>query len=471
MAFSRLTRSSFVAGTASLAAAAATVGASALTPLEVAVLVDVNAAAPGTPIPADFLGLSVESERLAEPTFVNADNVSLVALFRRLGTGLVLRIGGESLQRVSFTNGAAPAGSNAIAIGPADIARLAAFLNATGWRAIYGIDLAHGTPDAAAAQAAAVNTGLGARLAAFEIGNEPDRYAATGARPASYGYPEYQAEFASFATAIGFRAPAARIAGPGVATTAMPFLDRFARDRQGALLTAHYAGAQADDPALAIPALLRPNPARAALLAQLRADAGANGAFRLTELDPVSRPGKAGVSDVFAAALWTLDVLFQIAAAGGAGVNVDLPRTGFLAPIVADDAGTHLVRPSYYGLLAFSLASHGTLISAVTDRREVDLASYTVRAEDGTTIVTLINKDLAQEALVTIDLHRSLARVNIVRLNAGAVDALRGVTLGGTAVGLDGSYVPHPPEQTSPNGGTTAAVRVAPASAAIVSLG
>lgn len=43
--------------------------------------------------------------------------------------------------------------------------------------------------------------------------------------------------------------------------------------------------------------------------------------MRVAEMNTISNSGKRGVSDVFAAALWTLDASFEVADAGGVGVN------------------------------------------------------------------------------------------------------------------------------------------------------
>lgn len=39
-------------------------------------------------------------------------------------------------------------------------------------------------------------------------------------------------------------------------------------------------------------------------------------------MNTISNSGREGVSDVMAAALWTIDASFEVAAAGGIGVNL-----------------------------------------------------------------------------------------------------------------------------------------------------
>jgi hypothetical protein len=63
---------------------------------------------------------------------------------------------------------------------PSAINRLAGFLRVLGWRLIYGLNLATGTAEEAAAEAAYVARAVGPQLLAFQIGNEPDGFALVG---------------------------------------------------------------------------------------------------------------------------------------------------------------------------------------------------------------------------------------------------------------------------------------------------
>src|ERR1051326_2243046 len=114
-----------------------------------------------------------------------------------------------------------PAGAAARAamvVTPAAIARLAATLRALGWKLIYGLNLARGTPDAAVEEAAYVARALGPLLLAFQIGNEPDGFGRwTRVRPPSYDFAAFLAEWLRFTAAIRARVPDASFAGPDVA--------------------------------------------------------------------------------------------------------------------------------------------------------------------------------------------------------------------------------------------------------------
>ena len=135
-------------------------------------------------IPLDYVGLSYESSQLADPNFFAADNRELVSLFRSLASQGVLRIGGNSSEFCWWKGNASdrppemPASAhdaenwmphNFTAIEPMAIDRLAGFLDAAGWRVIYGLNLGTGTPAKGAEEAAYVAHVLGSRLLFFQI--------------------------------------------------------------------------------------------------------------------------------------------------------------------------------------------------------------------------------------------------------------------------------------------------------------
>jgi hypothetical protein len=140
-------------------------------------------------IPADYAGLSYETMQLADPSFFAADNRGLVSLFRCLTPRGVLRIGGNSSEFCWWKTRAdqvpppypSSAGSennwmprSYTPIEPVAIDRLTGFLDATGWKAIYGLNLGTGTPERAAVEAEYVAKTLGNRLLFFQIGNDTE---------------------------------------------------------------------------------------------------------------------------------------------------------------------------------------------------------------------------------------------------------------------------------------------------------
>src|SRR5499427_6118125 len=164
----------------------------------------------GRPIAPDFVGLSYETAILAAGDYFTPDNASVLGLIRRLGRNGVLRIGGNTSERTVWRAGAAPAAPapGSFVITPASIDRLAATLRIVGWKLVYGLNLARGTPEEAAAEAAYLARAVGDDLIAFQIGNEPDGFDRwTAVRPQSYDVAAYLAEWRAFHVAVRARVP------------------------------------------------------------------------------------------------------------------------------------------------------------------------------------------------------------------------------------------------------------------------
>ena len=402
---------------------------------------------PGRAIAPDFIGLSYESALLDSPDYFTPDNRSLIGLIRTLGAGGVLRFGGNTSERTVWTTGAAKPAPDRHFTTPAAIDRLAAFVRELGWRAIYGLNLAENTPERAAGEAAYVARALGADLIAFQIGNEPDGFGRWEAvRPASYDVAAFLAEWQTFHAAILARVPAARFAGPDVAAET-EWIAWFAGARPAnlALLTRHYyAAGPATDPGVTLVKLLG---SAGQLDAVLRRLEGFSRTYRLpyriAETNSVYAGGRPGVSDTLGAALWGTELMFQIATAGGVGINFHAGPDKVYTPIAGERA-PHEVRPLYYGMLLFAQAVRGTLIPAQL-QSDVDLAAYTVRADDGALRICLINKD-ARAARVRIDPGHDFAAASAMRLIAPHLEAASGLTLGGAVVDALGRWAPSPPE-------------------------
>jgi len=130
----------------------------------------------GRLISPDFLGLSYESAILADSAYFSPLNASILGLIGALGPTGVIRIGGNTSERTVWNRRDGPASPERLAITPQSIDSLAATLRRLGWKLIYGLNLAGGTPGEAAEEAAYVAGALGADLLAFQIGNEPDGF-------------------------------------------------------------------------------------------------------------------------------------------------------------------------------------------------------------------------------------------------------------------------------------------------------
>ena len=353
---------------------------------------------PGRIIPDDFTGLSYESAVLASPDYLSPANRSILGLIHGLGPRGVLRLGGNSSEATLWRGPSDGKKGGGIVITPTSIDALVALLASLDWRLIYGLNLARGSPEAAADEAAYVARAAGRRLLAFEVGNEPDGFASwRGVRSRPYDVDIFVAEWKRFRAAIVARVPGARFAGPAIANQQgwiRPFVD--AAGDSLALVTRHY---YADGPAFAphvnLARLMTSAPNVEPILVEMRSISDRYGLpFRIEETNSIYLEGQPGVSDSFATALWGLELMFQVAEAGGAGVNFHTGDTKAYTPIGPGEGGRHAARPLYYGMLMFKEATQkATLVPARLLTPSQNVVAYATKSADDTLNVCLINKD------------------------------------------------------------------------------
>ena len=206
-------------------------------------------------IPDDFTGLGYEISSVAMPGLLSDKNRAYVQLVRGLGANGVIRVGGITSDSASFAADAvASAAAKATVINAANLRELGAFLDAIGWRLIWGLNLGSGDMKNAAEEAVAVAAAVKDKLLAFEIGNEPDGFAGdafNAHRPKNYGYGDYLKEYRAYKAVIRSKLPDAPFAGPD-ASWATDWVSRFAADEGSdlKLLTRHYYRAGANNPYL-----------------------------------------------------------------------------------------------------------------------------------------------------------------------------------------------------------------------------
>lgn len=122
---------------------------------------------PGPIVPEDFIGLSYEIQQLSDPSFFAPSNHGLIAQFRALAPHGVLRLGGNTSDvgwwKPTPEAKQPPLPANVIlrtppgerspmelsyAVTPEAVRNLRAFLEATGWNTLFGINLGTSTPNA-----------------------------------------------------------------------------------------------------------------------------------------------------------------------------------------------------------------------------------------------------------------------------------------------------------------------------------
>jgi hypothetical protein len=399
-------------------------------------------------IPAGFMGLSYEISSVAVPGLLSADNHAYIQLVRNLGPQGVVRVGGNTSDFSSYqAGGIAQSLPKGTVVNGENLHQLRGFLDAIGWKLIWGLNLGSDGLDNAVAEARAVANAVGDRLLAFQIGNEPDLFKNAGHRTGTYDYAAWHADYRRFKSAIRADLPHAPFAGPDIAGGRVDWMEAFARDEGGdiVLLTAHHYIAGQADPGSTIELMLREEKNYEAVLAKFQSIADdAHLPYRLCETASYSGGGKSGVSNSFAAALWVLDYLFVLASYGCSGVNLEtgINHLGWIShytPISDDLAGHYGAAPEYYGLLAFAQAAKGEQIAVSCDTGGINLAAYAMRQDGGAMTLAVINKDLHQDAAVEV-MGAAARQAHVMRLSAPSLSAPGGVTLGGASVSSDGTW-------------------------------
>jgi hypothetical protein len=453
-------------------------------------------------IPRDFIGLGYEISSVAISGLLSDKNRGHVCLVRGLGANGVIRVGGITSDSASFAPDAiASPAAKATVINADNLRELAAFLDATGWKLIWGLNLGDGDSLNATEEAVAVAAAVKDKLIAFEIGNEPDGFGQElgGRRPKGYSYEDYLREYREYKSVIRRTFPQAPFAGPD-ASYATDWVTRFAADEGSdlRLLTRHYYRAGANNSYLdtlinsgqrispawrkayevqrkvnKIDVLLREDPNLRQTLQELSAAASvAHVPYRVCEMNTLFGGGQSGVSDAFVSALWALDTMCMLAQAGCAGVNMEtgvnhLDFVSYYSPIRSDWSGAVSIGPEYYGMLAFAQTCQGECLIPDYETGDMNLAAYAVLAADRHLTAAVINKDESTDADVTIAVDGRFPHATVLRLTGQALDSADGVTLGGATVAADGSWKPKEVEALRVTAGTCE-IRVPAVSAAIV---
>jgi len=457
-----LTRRRFLA-VAACTMAAARLHAQGQSKVRVALSIPREATGPRMPI--DFVGLSYEVQQLRDPSFFSGQNSGLIREFKALSSTGILRLGGNTSEfaywkpkpdspepehpQVREVMGEPKA--QYYAVTPEAVRNLAEFLQTAGWNCIYGIGMGTNIPARAAEEAAFAAETLGNRLQYFQIGNEADLFDRHLRDPKTWSAKAYLEEWLTLARAIAVRVPAAKFGMPDVAS-AVSWLTEIADQwpsiqappRVTTLTHHYYFGGPATNPEVNIPNLLKPaTMQRVQNMANIASAAASKmGArVRMTEGNTCYRGGKPGVSDVFAAALWSADYSLLLARSDYSGVNLhggtgksvansvggSLPGDAlleakgetpeqiaahphpFYTPI-ATFGSDYVLEPLAYGLKFAGSFSGGTLLktefSTQLQDTGVNATAYAAKLPGGRTSVIILNKDAAADLEVELDFGR-----------------------------------------------------------------
>jgi hypothetical protein len=449
-----LKRRSFIQGMAAMALPLASTARAST-----AVRIVLPARATGATVPQTIVGLSYETDNLRDPRFFAASNTGLVEAFRRLNPQGVLRLGGNTsdLARPAGFEGPLPVlhplyrNRERIQpyyeVRPEALDALAGFLDATGWKLIFGINMRADSPELAAQYARMVRARLGARLLAIQLGNEANNYFKT--------YEDYKAAW----DRIGAPLVRAGIAGPDSGANT-DWVQRFGREvPESVLLSRHYYREAAERGSLAD--ILQHDADFDREIAVLaRAARRHSHGFWLTETNSYYRGGRDGVSNAFASALWGLDFTLSAAYQGATGVcfqggprrsnesSLEGHNTGGrgagkdesliarieaaasnYSPIGGDLETGFAPRPLYYGLLCAQLLAGGRFYELEHAEPQPGLRVYATAHGDGTRIVA-INTSPDTPRVLAVEVLRPRTRVRTAPLRAPSLDARHALAFG-----------------------------------------
>jgi hypothetical protein len=456
----------------------------------------IDRAHPFGDLPAGFVGLSYEMRELSALCTTgdctgnfDPSRGNLIALYQTLGRSNV-RIAGNQLDRDTLW---VPAGQQvpnplpswtADVVRPADIQRLDGFLRATGWKAEVGINLAHWDPALAADEAHSLLSILGPRLSGAECGNEPNHYASNGYRPSPYGFAEHKVDWEACANLVGSnRIAAPDLSGPTGTATWFSLFTQAEASRINMLTVHNYTGATT------ITQLLSPqihDKELADVAPQLAAAQSVHLPIRLDETNSAVGGGIAGISDVYASALWAFDYNMVLAQAGFSGLNF---HGGFgvcgaplfngkfqrYTPICAANAADaaakiYTAAPEYYGLYMATRMGTGRFLP-VTVSSDHNVTAYAVRGRDGRLRIAVIEKDDTSGAPVPVSIavQGISGSGSAIHLTGPTLASADGVAVQGATVDRAGRLRPGRADKVRVSHGTVN-LNVASGSGVIITL-
>jgi hypothetical protein len=415
---------------------------------------------PGKQVRRRFIGLSFEVAALPEFSAL-ADGGNIVGLLRSLGPG-VLRFGGVSADtQVAWTDAATPRPAWATRVlNSSDLRRLGRIASRSGWEVLLTVGLAHYEPRAAAREVAAARAVLGRRLAAIEIGNEPDAYAQHQFRSSPWTFARYDAQVHAYRRAIARAVPGIRFAGPGVSGSQI-FVTWGANEalaQRPVLLTGHhYPLGCHQTPAPSIERLLSVGVRKLegqSLSRFMSVSRSSRIPFRLDEVNSVSCGGTAGISNTFASALWATGYLAEAMAAGVSGINLQgnpVNCRGY-SPLCAATprllaSGVLHPQPDWYALLlATSLIGARPLPTTISAPGRPDVLAQAFRTAGGKLRLVIVDDEPpgTPPAALSVRVGRSYRWASVLSLRAPVPGASSGVRLGGQVVARDGSWHAKP---------------------------
>jgi len=427
-------------------------------------------------------GFSFEKSHLSD-AFFTGSHAALIAMFKLLGPGVV-RIGADDVNNSVWMPSATfvKPGTTSPNVGTAEIDALADFLNATGWKAIYAVNMrGSSTPQTAVTELTYVIPKLGTNLQAVEIGNELNLYPISNA----------QSVWHTFAQAIRQAFPTTKIAGPGDFED-VNYATNFINGEASLIdiVTHHYYRGQAGTSVATLANLVNPDSAVTSgsqSLAKVVSNNKIAGGFRFGEANSYSSHGQAGISNALVSALWGINFILTTSQYGSVGINFhgggqnmdgntcpngvsSCDRPFVYSPLTEVDSRVTAAAPLFYGMLLVSRIGAGDMLQttvANTTNSSLPLRAYAITGSSGETFVVVVNSDASNGVNATVNVGTAVSSASAVYLRGASLTATSGVTLGQAPVTADGTWSPAAP-YTLTGTGTTLAVPIPAASAVLI---
>jgi hypothetical protein len=264
-------------------------------------------------------------------------------------------------------------------------------------------------------------------------------------------------------------------------TYTVPFADSVAAKygSKFTLLTQHSYVAAANTSGCSVPNLQITTPLLTGIFDTIEAAVTKNQipGWRMGENNTCSGHGQQGVSDTLISALWAIDYMFEVAKRGGSGINFHNGENGqdgtvpfYYEPLKENGGVVVAVQPEYYGMLLFTQAGTGPMVSATVTTSAQYFTAWAIKA-NGSTSVVLNNRNASSGISATVDLGSAVSSASAIYLEGtpgGTLTATAGnVTLAGAKVSVAGDWPRNEP-YTQTVSGNTVTVYVPAASAALV---
>jgi hypothetical protein len=333
----------------------------------------------------------------------------------------------------------------------ADVEPLAELAQAVDVDYVLGVDMYHNNVSIAESEASTWMNGIPSQIIkAFEIGNEPNVYPVNHARSSNYDFGDFLPQYQEWVERVhssttgdfGIMGPSygtedAHVRTAWVAGTQSAFS---AGAMKPTIVSQHaYITGPGSFPS---DFLLEPG-STLNMLSDYSAYAAAahkSGAiFRLGEMNSIWNGGISGISNTFSAALWSIDMMFNVANIGVDGVNwhssqgtaYQLYQFNMYTSGGKTTYSVAQVNPLYYGLLVFAqMAGRGAKLLPVTTTTDANVSIWATVDKTSTAHVVVINKDETATGNVKITLP-GYSTGTVRYLSAAHYWSTNGVTLGG----------------------------------------